>query len=202
MLHVYLSIVAEASAPFYVQRPAVRTKQQQQQQKLTTSTTTAAMSGPTAITLTSFRPVEVRGQITLATTTQLLSIPQAVIFLPIQLITGHSPSPPLRSSPGGSLRSWVVGVWLNGPVGACVIERVCAGVGGWVRARLFSQAAATAASPPKKAASNLKVNLIDTFFSLLLPSPPQNCRTFRLARDLSMSRMPKTAVSLSKKIAA
>lgn len=109
MLHVYLSIVAEASAPFYVQRPAVRTKQQQQQ-KLTTSTTAAAMSGPTAITLTSFRPVEVRGQITLATTTQLLSIPQAVIFLPIQLITGHSPSPPLRSSPGGfpSARGWWV----------------------------------------------------------------------------------------------
>jgi len=110
MLHVYLSIVAEASAPFYVQRPAVRTKQQQQQQqKLTTSTTTAAMSRPTAITLTSFRPVEVRGQITLATTTQLLSIPQAVIFLPIQLITGHSPPPRSAPPPGvPSARGWWV----------------------------------------------------------------------------------------------
>ncbi len=106
MLHVYLSIVAEASAPFYVQRPAVRTKQQQQ--KLTTSTTTAAMSRPTAITLTSFRPVEVRGQITLATTTQLLSIPQAVIFLPIQLITGQDPPAPLLPPGVPSARGWWV----------------------------------------------------------------------------------------------
>ncbi len=109
MLHVYLSIVEEASAPFYVQRPAVRTKQQQQ--KLTKSTTTAAMSWPTAITLTSFRPVEVRGQITLATTTQLLSIPQAVIFFADSINHRPLPPPPRSAPPPGvpSARGWVFG---------------------------------------------------------------------------------------------